>query len=284
MSGNHTANVLSLFLVGVSVVISGCQGPKANKVDEPIFWEHSRLEVGSQVRTFRSSTDFSERFRVIGGPQGEYETDAAFEQRIGQFGAFKVYAPVEKQNLKFDKNTGSITVILSSTGSSELVPLHDDVPTRKDLRKFGYLNSDVTVFLGQQDTILGSYEGQNAYGAKAQVVEGRVETMALRFGTVYKATSAIQDNWYFTRAVSLPPEEIPNQLADLRFEITGALIPPFLKKKVFFSSPTISHPASVAHSTSYFFAEVAEINLVNIKTGATLARDLQPKLFPRTRY
>ena len=100
--------------------------------------------------------DFADK---LGGGQGKYETDAAYQQRVSALNLFSVIATIPEHNIEFDKQTGAIKF------SMMLLP--SDCPGAKN---YSYMAPVCYgLWLPEVRKVMDHYEGQNGYGAKAGV-------------------------------------------------------------------------------------------------------------------
>lgn len=104
----------------------------------------------------------------LGGPQKEFETDLAFEDRMSGLGSFTTCSEITKSQVRFNAATGDAEFSYLLLGVTDW----SDVKSNHSAPEFY-----PSTMIGRKMTELGKSEGQNAYGAKVTVTTTQLDNL-----------------------------------------------------------------------------------------------------------
>lgn len=213
-----------------------------------------------QAKSFTSAKDLLGEIKRLGGPRGEYETDAAFASRMASFGNFSVNGVVLPSSIKFDRVTGEFSLRVS---------MHDAQARgfKSGLDVLKAVNTDYPSFdLGEDTYSIGTYSGQNSFGATALIEKQKIDRYFLVFNPVPKAPGAIFF-YNVSGKLKISAQEMESQRDNIRVNFTVMPVPDFVQATKDYHAPTISSPHESLIDSYFFQAKVFWIKVVNIKTG-----------------
>lgn len=245
---------------------------------DPFNWEIKTLPVEFRGHDPRKIFDaLYERTK----PKGEFETTAAYQQRMSQAGE----VPVDKLNLASDllafevspylieyNADGSFMRVAIKSGSSEVVtsqPVRFETLFTLPLN-FSKLTKD------------GTYESSNAYGARVTVEKS----------TLYQHHLALADRKYVGEFVKTADKKYSDQLEyrlpmspdvakDVKFHLKifaiVQLVKPFTAKDDFHLKPTFRNPTEAFIFKNNLIAAPKGLLFVNSKTGEILRKQIVGK-------
>lgn len=204
------------------------------------------------------------RFAAVPLDKGEFESSAAFAARQraalgGELGPMIIGMEPERRHIKYDADAQRLTIERYLFDNSNLA--HDIVfgPGTPLHRRIRYSSTgNVGVVISQAETVSGSYEASNAYGAGARVTR------------LHRVTKAIFDREGDSFS-SLFPRGTPQVLVDVRMspeaaarvkpqlQVAFAVEPksPYLARGVgSVGRPTISRPIEITNEVTVILADI----------------------------
>lgn len=268
-------NVFLLPIMSITLALSGCTIPNNNRdnlysrhIHEP---EHinllSRTVLDSAPRDLGDGSAQVNSIIASGGLKGEYESTSEFEKRISPYvpPAASFTIPMNGSWFKYDPDSGelSIKLYLENAETSGYKVTNSSYSTKT---YFPALPSSVT------GTETGTYEGQNAFGAKATVTKFSAKKILLVIGQISSPTGAIVAE--ISGKVSIPPAEMKTAASNLSLRLYGRSSHPYLTSSSLYNEATI-YNTQESFSRIYFIkVDPTKIELINNKTGAVLSSNL----------
>ncbi|MFI7801073.1 hypothetical protein PSFL_21680 [Pseudomonas sp. DD1] len=258
-------------LVAALAVLCGCSGPQSAVRPPPgstqvvpaqkeVFITFDPAGKKVQAKSFASAKDLLGELKRLGGPRGEYETDAAFASRMASFGNFSVNGVVIPSSIKFDRVTGEFSLRVS---------MHDAQAWgfKSGLDALKAINTDYPAFdLGEDTYSRGTYSGQNSFGATALIEKQKIDRYFLVFNPVPKAPGTI----FFYKVsgkLKISAKEMESERDNIRVNFTVMPVPDFVQTAKNYHAPTISSPHESEIDSYFFQTKVFWIKVVNIRTG-----------------
>ena len=208
----------------------------------------------TKVSVFSDSSKLLDFADKIGGGQGKYETDAAYQQRVSALSLFSVISTISENNIEFDKQTGAIKF------SMMLLP--SDCPGAKN---YSYMAPVCYgLWLPEVRKVMDHYVGQNGYGAKAGVDVIKVKRPMLVLPPV-KPPSAVPIA-RINGSLRITPEQLAKERDDLRLAINLESVPQHLRMTTNYSQATVQNQRELLIDNYIVDIKIAGISVVNIKT------------------
>jgi hypothetical protein len=200
----------------------------------------------------------------------EFETTEAYQKRIAE-GAERVLTGKLSANslmaFRYDLTDKSIDFsakynadkqVLSVVIESKLV----SVLSFDNSLKSGYGIPTKDAELNK----LGTYEGQNAYGAKKEVEKSELNQYLFTFNNIREFKPFLSDN-DISLELSLPPEQAREAKSNLSYLLITRLSKPYAGIDVDRLTPKIDNPVDVTSFKRYLSGRIEEIWIYNRKTG-----------------
>ncbi|MBA2927053.1 hypothetical protein G9Q86_00600 [Pseudomonas sp. CCUG 57209] len=242
------------------------QGAQVQPAQKEVFITFDPAGKNVQAKNFSSGKELLGEIQRLGGPRGQYETDAAFSSRMSSFGNFSVGGMVTPSAIKFDRGTGefSLSVLMRDAQGAGF---------KSGLDALRAVNTDYPSFnLGEDIYSRGQYSGQNSFGATAVIEKQKIDRYFLVFSPVPKAPG----NIFFYKVsgkLNLSAEEMEAQRENIRVVFTVKPVPGFVQVVKNFHEPTITSPHESEIDSYFFESRVFWIKVVNIRTGKVYAEE-----------
>ena len=213
--------------------------PYVDSAKVPVFSDSSKL------------LDFADK---IGGGQGKYETDTAYQQRVSALSLFSVISTIPENSIKFDKQTGAIKFSMMLLPSDCL-----------GAKNYSYMAPVCYgLWLPEVRKVMDQYVGQNGYGAKADVDVIKIKRPMLVLPPV-KPPSVVPIA-YINGSLRITPEQLAKEREDLRLAINLKSVPQHLRITTNYSQATVQRQSELLIDNYIFDVTIVGVSVVNIKT------------------
>lgn len=266
------------FLVAAIAASSGCAQPQRSyapvsqkpALPMPASYQPSAELAALPVSAIiRNPAEGLLKIQLAGGARGEFESIPDFESRASSIftGKFSFVVPLTSSSIKFDAYTGGIDISRS----------FDDAygfgyrPNGNSISAYRSFYPSVTV--GEIVTPNGTFEGQNAYGAKVLVERRKIDRVFLVFEhSIHgnpSAPSGISGRLNVSGADLQANKDNLALVYDVTFES------PYLLTSSAYGEPTIHNPYQNIVTNYFLRANVISYRLINTATGREYPSDLR---------
>ncbi len=258
---------MMILLTVILAAIVGAQTPGSTFYNQPFLWETSRLPAnftGHDVRGICAV--LLDRTK----PKGEFETTAAYEQRIKEAGNAPIdtlklgtdLLALELEGTSFDyvADNGSFNVTQSVgvQGSSLALPLnYGGLTTQGSYTATNALGAVVRVSKGEFYSYQIAVMNDGALSAYASEMDRKA---SLRFGTPMRISFRFP----------LPWEKARDTKPNLKLFAVAKLNTPFINTKTTNQTATFANPTEGVFYTYTLMGELHSLLVVNVRTGEIL--------------
>lgn len=241
------------FLLAVVTLVAACANqPNSQREIIKPFDETKPPAVESYDLTKGASPGLSYRYTsledlikevdALGGPQKDFETDAAFMQRMARLGPFTTCSMLSKAHIRFNSSTGE-------TGFEYGLFTTSSWSESKDVKSNN--KSYPTTFIGQIVTDLGKLEAQNSFGAKTIVSTKKIDNIQIVMNPIEPTST---DFFPSPKLVGVAKPNLLNDLeADKKVEICFEVVPikPYVQINYHDKKPTLESPTATLVESRY---------------------------------
>ncbi|WP_258041998.1 hypothetical protein [Pseudomonas syringae] len=253
--------------------LAGCTPVKKESSYSPSeAWVDLKPYVSdSGYEIYDSPERLLKKLEMLGGAQKEFETNSEFEKRMSVLQKSAVFSQIADVDIKFNKETGAV--------SFESVMFDvKDLGYKAEKTKVGQFgNSHLSIDLFPVDKVKGSYTGQNAFGAKAEVdvlVSDRVYLVFPPFPNVSNRTVYAS----LVSELDISAKELEEQRGNIRLAVLFQPRSKVLQADKHHGTATLSNRRDTTVNNYYVDMNLEGIGLINIKTNKIYSQRFRVKL------
>ncbi|WP_122559705.1 hypothetical protein [Pseudomonas viridiflava] len=255
------------------ILVAGCTPVKKENVfaSSEAHVDLRPYGATSGYQVYESPELLLKKIQDLGGPQKEFETNSDFAKRMAGFHKSVILSEISDSDIKFDKETGVVSFDS---------PMFDAIdlgykPEKNILGKFG--DSYLALDLSPVDRVKGSYVGQNAYGAQAEVDVVVSDRVYLIFPPFPKASARM----VFSNLVSkldISAKEFEAQRGNLRLAVLFEPRSRVLQADRHYGSATLTNKRDSTVNNYYVDMYLMGLGVVNIKTNKVYSERFRVRL------
>lgn len=254
-------------------LLAGCTPVKKESIYSPseAYVDLRPYVDNSGYELYDSPEKLLAKLDVLGGAQKEFETNSEFGKRVSVLHKSAVFSQIPDFDIKFNKETGAISFESMMFDVKDLGYKAE----KTTVGQFG--NSHLSIDLLAVDKVKGSYTGQNAFGAKAEVdvlVSDRIYLVFPPFPNVSNRTVFAS----LVAELNISAKELEEQRGNIRLAVLFEPRGKVLQADKHYGTATLSNRRDTTVNNYYIDMNLAGIGVVNIKTNKIYSKRVRVKL------